>query len=112
MEGTDAVRAVYNAIDEKHGKDTTVLDINKVSIIADYFVITSAGSPPQMRAIAEACEDALVGFGVALKHREGFANSAWYLLDFGFIVVHIFNHNDRDFYDLRRIWADAPTLEF
>jgi len=79
--------------------------------LADYFIITSGKNSPQIQALADNCCEVMQKLGVALKHIEGNIYSSWLLLDFGEIIVHIFNHKDREFYDLQRLWGDAKEIK-
>ena len=87
-----------------------MLDISKVTSIADYFVICSADSPRQLNAIADEVEAALRPHGVRTAHREGTDASGWVLLDFGDLVVHVFSRAQRAYYDLDAAWDKAPQL--
>jgi len=104
------VRAAFFALDEKLAIDINVLDISEISIIADYFIIASGSNPNQMKAMADAVEEALYKAGFKLSHSEGFQTKTWILLDFGDIVIHLFNKEERDFYNIERIWGDARFL--
>jgi ribosome-associated protein len=104
------VKTACRALFAKRGKNVAALDISGVSTIADYFVIVSAGSPPQARALMQSAVSELGKAGVFLKHTEGSPESPWYLLDFGALIIHIFTQADRAFYDLERVWADAVKL--
>lgn len=106
-----AAKAAHKGLDDKFGKDIVILDIREISILADYFVIASASNPSQMKAMADACEQELFKLGITLNHAEGTSNSSWYLLDFNCVIVHIFSGDDRAFYNLERIWGDAPVID-
>lgn len=106
----DGVKAAYNALDDKMAMDITILDIHEVSVISDYFIIASGGNPNQLKAMADAVEEALYKTGFRLSHSEGFKTKTWILLDFGDIVVHLFNKEDREFYNIERIWGDARFI--
>ena len=108
----NAAKAAAAAADDKFGGDVVILDISSISVIADYFVIISGNNPSQISAIADACEEAVVLAGLSLKHKEGKQDSSWLLLDFGAVIVHIFKKEDRDFYDLERIWGDAMVVTY
>ena len=108
----EAAQAAARAIDEKFGKDILVLDIKTLSSVADYFIIATAGNVNQMAAMADAAEEALIKNGINIRHAEGQKNSNWLLLDFGDIVLHIFDEEGRQFYNLERIWGDAASIEF
>lgn len=106
-----AVLAARKAIDDKFGKEIKVLDISGVSVLADYFIIATVGNPNQTRAVCEVAEEALHKHGVRLLHSEGMGDSGgWVLLDFGSIVIHLFDKEVRSFYNLERIWGDAAEI--
>lgn len=106
----NAVKAAYAALDDKLAKDIKVLEIGNISPIADYFIIASGNNPNQLKAMADTVEEALYKAGFKLGHSEGMQTNSWILLDFGEIVVHLFNKEDRDFYSLERIWGDAKVI--
>ena len=90
--------------------DIVMLDIGKVTTFADYFVILSAESDRQMRAIRDDMVSHLKKSGTPLGHSEGRADGGWLLLDFGEVIVHIFGTQERDFYRLEELWAGAPQV--
>ena len=104
------VDIAVQAAEDKKGTDIRVLDIREISIIADYFIICSGGSAPQVRAIAENIEESLEKEGTFVARREGFREGNWVLLDYGDVVVHVFQHAERQFYNLERLWGDAPVV--
>lgn len=85
-----------------------ILNLREVSGFCDYFVIASAESTRKVKAIADAVIDALRKKGVRISHVEGVTEGVWVLLDFGDVVTHIFYQETREFYDLERLWRDAP----
>lgn len=87
-----------------------LLDISKVSVIADYFVICSGNSERQTKAIAKDIEDELDKQDYGLRHREGFDEGRWILLDYGDVIVHIFTAAERDYYRLEKLWSGAQTV--
>lgn len=95
---------------DKKGQDVTVLDLQGLSPLTDYFVIVSASNVQLTKAIAEHIEEAVEEAGGRLRHREGRDAARWILLDFGDVVVHVFHHDEREFYSLERLWADAVVL--
>jgi ribosome-associated protein len=101
-----------DAADSKLGEQTVILDVRRLTFVTDFVVITTAGSPPHAKAIAQEIEQALVSSGGLLHHREGDHNSPWLLLDCHEVIVHIFSAQARDNYDLEHLWADAPRLKF
>ncbi|MDE6357146.1 MAG: ribosome silencing factor [Eubacteriales bacterium] len=108
----EAVKVAYKAIDDKMGIDIKVLDIAEISPIADYFVIASARNHSQLKAMADAVEEQLYKECKMEKtHLEGMQTKSWILIDFNDIIVHLFNEEDREFYNLERIWADAKIID-
>ena len=96
---------------EKKGEEIVSLDLrNLKNAVADYFVICHATSRPQIEAIARSVEEVVQrNNNDKPYHREGFENAEWILLDYVNVVVHIFNHEKRDFYGIERLWADADV---
>ena len=99
------------AIDDKKGQDIKVIDIHNVSVIADYFVIASGTNSNQVQAIVDNVEEQLGRAGFEAKQIEGNRNSSWILRDYGDVIVHVFDEENRLFYDLERIWRDGKVLE-
>jgi len=98
------------AVFEKKGLDLVIFDLRGISDMADYFLICS-GTNRQLRAIADSIEKALLGIGIKMDHKEGYQESSWILLDYGDLVAHIFNEDKRQYYDLERLWGDAPKVD-
>ena len=105
----EAVKVAYKALEDKFAIDIKVLDIKKISSVADYFIIASASNP--LRAMTDEVDEQLYKVGFRLNHSEGVQSKSWILLDFGNIVVHLFNKEDRDFYNLERVWSDAVEVD-
>lgn len=95
---------------DKKGQDVKLLDLRGLSPLTDYFVIASASNVQLTQAIAEHVEEAVEAAGGRLRHREGREAARWILLDFGDVVVHVFHSDEREFYSLERLWADAAVL--
>jgi ribosome-associated protein len=104
--------AAARAAADKQGDRIVVLDVRELIVITDYFVIASAGSERHARTIVEEVERSLRGLGVKPLRREGESEGIWVLLDYVDVVVHVFREEERDFYDLERLWRDAPTVEW
>ena len=98
------------AAQEKHAGDITVLRLAEA--FAEYFMLCSGQSTPQLQAISDAVEERLEKQGVRLKHREGKPGAEWVLLDYGSFVVHIFSDRARHYYDLERLWRTAERVDF
>ena len=95
----------------KKGFDVKILNLKEISSVCDYFVIVSGEADVQVRAIARAIEDGLREQGVRAYHVEGEDAGNWVLLDFVDVVVHVFYQQTRQFYQLERLWGDAPVEE-
>ena len=106
----EMARIVYDALSDKKGEDIKIIDITGVSVLADYFIIANGNSDSQVNALVDNVEEELHKAGYHLKQREGRANSSWILLDFGDIIVHVFDKDNRLFYDLERIWKDGKDI--
>ena len=102
---------VCRALDEKKGRDIKVIDIHDVSVIADYFVIASGSNQNQVQAMVDNVEEQLGRAGFEPKQVEGVLNSSWILMDYVDVIVHVFDEENRLFYDLERIWRDGKTLD-
>jgi len=99
------------AAESRKAFDVKVLDLRPVTTFADTFVICSGTNPRQIQAIADEVEKKLKQIGERSKSIEGYQNSEWVLLDYGDFVVHVFSEKSRAFYDLERLWRDAPEVE-
>ena len=103
-------RRVVELAEDKKGSDIVLIDVHELTSLADYFVICSGGSERQLAAIADGIAEGLKSEGVLPLGREGAAGAHWVLIDFGAVVVHVFAPPEREFYQLEKLWADAPTL--
>lgn len=106
----DLARRVVDLAADKKAADIVLLGVGELTTLADYFVICSGGSERQLAAIADGISEGLKAEGVKPIGREGGAGAHWLLLDYGAVIVHIFAPPERDFYQLERLWAEAPTL--
>lgn len=105
------VRAAVEAAQDKQAVDIAVLKLAGRAF-ADYFLLCSGQSQPQIKAIGDAVEERLAKMGVRLAHREGKPPAEWVLLDYGDFVVHIFSERAREYYDLERLWRTAERIDF
>lgn len=99
------------ALDSKKGKDIRVLETDSVTTLADYFVLCTGTSAPQLKALADAGERAMKEVGILPHHVEGHRGGTWILQDYGDVVVHLFDKEARAFYDLDRLWEDAKVVD-
>ncbi len=103
--------AVTKALDEKKGMDIKLLKIDKVSSLADYFLICTGTSNTHVKTLCDYAEYTLENLGEAMLGREGHRGNSWELLDYGTIVIHVFTEEAREFYALERLWADAEQID-
>jgi ribosome-associated protein len=108
----ELARSAADAAADKKANDVVVLDIHGLSVIADYFIICSGNSNTQVQAIAKGVRDKLAKMDYHPKAMEGYDEARWILLDYGDVVVHVFRQEEREFYNLERVWGDAPQLSF
>jgi len=99
-------------LDDKKAQDIVILDLRKISQVADYFVIASGSNPRQLNAMGKAVQEAMSVVGVRPIGIEGAEQDRWVLLDYGDIVLHLFDPEWRKLYDLELLWGDAPRLEW
>ncbi len=99
------------ALEDKKGEDIRVLDLKGLSNIADFFVIGSGNNPNQIRAMADSVNEKLFKAGHKLHHSEGYSGGLWILLDYGSVIIHIFDREQRSFYGLERVWGDAEECK-
>ncbi len=103
-------KAIAEVIKSKKGYEIKILDLRKISNIADYFVICSADSERQVKAIADEVFDKLAEKGIKCFHTEGFETLNWVLLDYFDVVLHVFRAEARNYYNLEKLWGDAPVI--
>ena len=99
------------AMDSKKGMNIKLLKIDRVSSLADYFLICTGTSNPHVKTLCDYAQYALEEAGETMLGREGHRSNTWELLDFGCVVIHVFTEDARKFYDLERLWADAEQVD-
>lgn len=99
------------ALDSKKGKEIRLIRIDKITTLAEYFVICTGTSNTQINALCDAVEKELTEKGEEQLHREGYRGGTWVLLDYGCVVVHVFNDEARKFYSLEHLWADGEEVD-
>ena len=104
------VKIAYDALDDKLAEDIKIIDIRSISVLADYFLIAHGNSDSQVNALVENVEEQLRKAGYPLKEREGQASGKWVLMDFGDVIIHVFDRENRLFYNLERIWKDGKEI--
>ena len=111
LSAKEVALAVTKALDEKKGIDIKLLKIDKVSSLADYFVICTGTVNTHVKTLCDYAEYTMEQLGESMLGREGHRGNSWELLDFGSVVVHVFTDEARKFYDLERLWADAEFVD-
>ncbi len=111
MDSKILAKTAHDALEDKKGIDITVIDITGISVLADYFIIAGGSNENQVKALADNVEEAFAKMSVYPNHIEGYDNANWILMDFHDVIVHIFNQEDRLFYDLERIWRDGKIID-
>ena len=111
LSAKEVAYAVTKALDSKKGMDIKLLKIDKVSSLADYFLICTGTSNTHVKTLCDFAEYTLDELGEKLLGREGHRGNSWELLDYGSLVVHVFTQEAREFYSLERLWADAEQVD-
>lgn len=111
MEPIQMTEKIVRTLDSKKAMDITAIKIEELTTISDYFVIASAGSTTQLKALSDEVEYQLEKEGVVCGHREGFESASWILLDYGSVIVHLFLKDSRAFYSLERLWNDGVEVD-
>jgi len=109
--GKEMARLACAALEDKKADDIKVISIDKVSTLADYFIIASGSNRNQVQAMVDNVEEVLGKAGYTPKQVEGYQNANWILMDYRDLVIHIFDTENRLFYDLERIWRDGESVE-
>lgn len=104
------VKIAYDALDDKLAEDIKIIDIRSISVLADYFIIADGNNKNQVQAMVDNVQKELFKAGYEMKQMEGYREGNWILLDFGDIIIHIFDKENRLFYDLERIWKDGKEV--
>lgn len=107
----EMVKVAVKALDNKKAEDIRVLKIDDITSLADYFVICTGTSNTHIKALADECEYQLGQAGYDILHREGRDSGEWILLDYKDIIVHVYNKQTREFYDLEHFWKDGAQID-
>lgn len=106
----EMARLAFHAMEEKKARDIRIIDISKISVLADYFLIASGSNKNQVQAMVDNIQEELHKAGHVPKQIEGYNTANWILLDYGDIIIHVFDEENRLFYDLERIWRDGSLI--
>ena len=107
----EMAKLAIEALEDKKAEDIRMIDISEVSVIADYFIIAGGSNRSQIQALCDNVEEKLGRAGLPVKQIEGYDTANWVLMDFGDVIVHIFDKENRLFYDLERIWKDGKEVD-
>lgn len=111
MDSLTTARSIVKILDDKKAINIKMLDIRELTTMADFFIVCSGNSTTQIKAIADEVNEEMSKQGVKPIGREGFATASWVLIDYGDVIVHVFNHESRDFYSIEHLWADAKEVD-
>lgn len=106
----EIARLVIDALEDKKAEDIKVIDISQLTVIADYFIIAGGSNRSQIQALSDNVAEKLGRAGHPLKQMEGYDTANWVLMDFGDVIVHVFDKENRLLYDLERIWRDGRQI--
>ena len=109
MTNKDIALIAAKALDDKRAKDIVCLKVDEMTVITDYMVIATGHSTPQVKALCDNVEDELAKVDLFAKRREGLTEGRWCVLDYGDVMVHVFHEQDREYYQLERLWADGTN---
>ncbi|TDO85445.1 ribosome-associated protein [Halanaerobium saccharolyticum] len=106
----DIALLAADAADDKKAEDIDILNVQGLTVIADYFVLCSANSDQQVRAVARSIDEKLSEIGIEPKKIAGMDDARWVLMDYADVIVHVFHKREREYYDLERLWSDAEKI--
>jgi ribosome-associated protein len=109
MTNYEILMLAAKAVDDKRGENLIALNMDGISLVADYFLICHGNSEKQVQAIASEIKEKANEQELNVKRMEGYAEGRWVLIDLGDVVVHVFHKDERSYYNLERLWGDAPT---
>lgn len=112
MTSLELARKAATFLDSKKAEKLNVIEVDSISSLADYFVITTGNNNTHVRALADELDERMKAEGLPPARMEGYRSNSWILLDWGSVVVHIFTQEGRDFYDLDRLWADGNKIDW
>ncbi len=107
----EMVKLAIEGLEDKKAEDISIIDIQEVSVMADYFIIAGGSNRTQIQALCDNVQEKLGRAGYLAKQTEGYDTANWILIDFGDIIVHIFDKENRLLYDLERIWRDGKRMD-
>lgn len=112
IEAVETIELICASAADRKAEDIVILDMRQKSSLCEYFIVMSAPSSVRVKAIVDRIEESLEREGFRARHREGYADATWVLLDYGNVIVHVFYQATRKFYDLENLWGDAPKRSY
>lgn len=110
MTSKEIAAVAINALEDKKGEDIKIIDISSISIMADYFIIATGNSANQVQALIDNVDEQMAKNDIHPKQVEGYQNANWVLMDYGDVIIHVFDKDNRLFYNLERIWKDGKAV--
>lgn len=110
MKKLDILQTIAQTCNEKQAENIVALNMEHISLVADYFLICDANNQRKVQAIAKAIQDVLQDKDISIQHIEGMQQGRWIIIDTGYIMCHIFQEEERSFYELERLWGDADKV--
>ena len=110
MNSKELAQKIATILDDKKGDDIVLLEVTHLTTVTDYFVIASANNTVKVRALAEEVEDRLAEQGIEPRRKEGYREARWIVLDYASVIVHVFHQEEREFYNIERLWTDGGNL--
>ena len=107
----EMIKIIVDALNDKKAEDIRVIDISNISVISDYFVIANGSNPNQIQALVDNIEEKMGKGGYIERKVEGYNAASWISLDYEDVIVHVFSRDDRQFYNLEKVWSDGITVE-
>lgn len=111
MNSEELASKIVKILDSKKGMDIAGIDIRQLTTIGDYFILVTGTSSPHVKALAEEVEDTLSKEGIEPRRIEGAQSAVWILMDYQDVILHVFTKETREFYNIERLWADAPRMD-
>lgn len=111
MNSDELAKKIVKILDSKKGMDIVGIDIHELTTIGDYFILVTGTSSPHVKALAEEVEDTLAREGLEPRRIEGAQSATWILMDYQDVILHVFTKETRDFYNMERLWSDAPRMD-
>ena len=111
MNSEELASKIVKILDSKKGMDIAGIDIRQLTTIGDYFILVTGTSSPHVKDLAEEVEDTLSKEGIEPRRVEGAQSAVWILMDYQDVILHVFTKETREFYNMERLWADAPRMD-